>query len=328
MQVSNKVALLIDADLIAYRCAAAAEKRSIKVKHKKSGDTREFNTRTDFKKFLLDKNMEYSESKFEIKDIQTAGNIYIMYNVIDTIMNNLREFTFAEVIEVYLGEGKNFRHKLDLPSPYKNNREDAIKPLFLKRAREYLADKYGAINCKDEEADDVVTYRAYHWKSKGYHSIIVTNDKDAMQTSGCFVLDWTKENWETVSISDIGELYKHKTTVKGSGLKFLAFQVIAGDPADTYKGYELLPTKSYGPAKAMKVLEGCNTEEEVLQALISEFKRLYPEPITYTTTHGKTITKDHLDLLQMYWKCAYMKRKPDDKSCFKEFAKQYGVDIN
>jgi len=45
----------------------------------------------------------------------------------------------------------------------------------------------------------------------------------------------------------------------------------------------------------------------------------------YTTAHGKTVTKGHLELLQIYWTCAYMKRTPDDKSCFKEFASKYGV---
>ena len=78
MQESNKVALLTDADLIAYRCAAAVEERSIIVKHKKSGDTKEFSTRTEFKKFLKSKDLEYNPDKFEIEDIQTAGEIKIM----------------------------------------------------------------------------------------------------------------------------------------------------------------------------------------------------------------------------------------------------------
>ena len=329
MQESNKVALLIDADLIAYRCSSAAEKRSIKVKHKKSGDTKEFSTRTEFKKFLKDKNLEYNPDKFEIEDIQTAGEIKIMYNVIDKIMSNLQEFTFADVTEVYLGEGRNFRHELDLPSPYKDNRAGNIKPLYLKQARKYLRDKYKAKDCIGEETDDVVTYRAYHWKSKGYSSIIATLDKDAMQSSGCYILDWTKERdkWELLKIPEVGELWKEKSTVKGTGLKFLALQTIAGDLSDTYCGYELLPPKSYGPTKAMKVLEGCSTSKEVLEALVSEFKRMYPSPVTYTAWNGKVITKDHLELLQMYWHCAYMKRTEDDPSDFISFAKQHGVNL-
>lgn len=328
MQESNKVALLTDADLIAYRCSSAAEKRSIKVKHKKSGDTKEFSTRTEFKKFLKDKNLEYNPDKFEIEDIQTPGEISIMYNVIDKIMSNLQELTFADVTEVYLGEGRNFRHELDLPSPYKDNRVGNIKPLYLKQARQYLRDKYKAKDCIGEEADDVLTYRAYHWKSKGYSSIIATLDKDAMQSSGCYILDWTKDNWELEEITEVGHLYKDKTKVKGSGLKFLAVQVLSGDDSDTYWGHELLPPKTYGPNKALKVFENCNTSKDVLEALIAEFKRLYPSPVTYTAWNGKTITKDYLELLQMYWKCACMKRTEDDDLDFIKFAKQYGVNIN
>lgn len=323
-----KVALLIDADLIAYRCAAASETRSIKVTHKKSGDIKVFSTRTEFKKYLKEKNVEYIQDRFEIEDVQTPSQITIMYNVIDNIMKKLQDFTFAEVTEVYLGGGRNFRHELDLPSPYKNNRQEVIKPLYLKQARQYLINKYNAKLCTGEEADDVVTYRAYYWKDKGFNSIISSVDKDAYQSSGCYILDWTKEDWELEEIDEVGHLYKDKNKVKGNGLKFLAVQVLGGDEADTYWGYELLPPRSYGPTAAAKVFNDCNTSKDVLEALIAEFKRLYPSPITYTTWNGKTITKSYLELLQMYWKCACMKRTEDDDLDFIKFAKQYGVEIN
>ena len=324
----TKVALLIDADLIAYRCAAASETRSIKVTHKKSGDVKIFSTRTEFKKYLKEKNIEYIQDRFEIEDVQTPSQIAIMYNVIDKILNNLQEFTFAEVTEVYLGEGRNFRHELDLPSPYKNNRSDSIKPVYLKQARQHLINKYNAKTCVGEETDDAVTYRAYHWKNKGFESIVSTVDKDAYQSSGCYILDWTKDNWELEEITEVGHLYKDKTKVKGSGLKFLAVQVLSGDDSDTYWGHELLPPKTYGPTTAAKVFNDCNTSKDVLEALIAEFKRLYPSPVTYTAWNGKTITKDYLELLQMYWKCACMKRTEDDDLDFIKFAKQYGVEIN
>ena len=54
---------------------------------------------------------------------------------------------------------------------------------------------------------------------------------------------------------------------------------------------------------------------------------MYPSPVTYTAWNGKVITKDHLELLQMYWHCAYMKRTEDDPSDFISFAKQHGVTL-
>jgi hypothetical protein len=320
--------LLIDADLIAYRYAAANEKRSIIAKHLKSSREKVFKTRTELKELLKEKNMEFKPEDYEIEDVQTAASIRFALRNVKGIIQRLTDHTWADKVELYLGTGKTFRNALPLPTPYKNNREDLLKPLQLADVRRYMQVKHQAQLIREIETDDMITIRAYEELAKGNYPIISSADKDAWQSQGIEILDFTKEVWEGRLMPEVGSLWKEKTSYKGEGLKFLALQVLSGDNADTYKGYELSKI-DYGPAKAMKALEKASTEKEILEVVISEFKRLYPEPFEYTDCHGVEHTEvTWFDMLQMYWTCAYMKRSMDDDSSFIQFAAERGVYID
>jgi hypothetical protein len=321
----GKRILVIDGDLIAYRFAAAGEQRSICVKHIKSNKERIFKTRTAFKEFLAAKDYEYVAEDYSIEDIQTVGNKDFTLSTIKKFIDKLVEFTWADEVEVYLGSGKTHRHYLPLPTPYKGNRKDTIKPLLFEDTRNYLRKKYKAKVIEELEVDDVVTIRSYEELINGNEPILCSIDKDSQQSTGIEVLNYMKDPWELKMIPDIGSLYKEKTTIKGDGLKFLAFQTIAGDDADGYCGYDLSQVK-YGPTKAMKALENATTEKEILEVVISEFKKLYPDSFNYIDCHGVEHTDaDWRDMLQIYWDCAYMKRSWDDNSSFVQFAGERGV---
>jgi len=323
--------LIVDADLIAYRYAAANEKRTIIAKHLKSNREKIFKTRTELKALLKEKNIEFKAEDYEIQDVQTAASIRIALRSVKGVIQRLTEATWADEVELYIGTGKTFRHALALPTPYKDNREDLLKPLQLADVRRYMQVKHGAQLVKGIETDDMITIRAYEELAKGNYPIIVSADKDAQQSQGIEVLDFTQEVWKGKVIPDVGSLWKvvigkgPATEIKGDGLKFLAFQTLAGDKADSYFGYKLSKTK-YGPAKAFKALEDAKTEQEVLQILINEFRRLYPEPFEYTDCHGVPHTDvDWFDMLQLFWSCAYMKRSLDDDSSFIQFAAERNV---
>jgi hypothetical protein len=320
--------LIVDADLIAYQYAAANEKRSIVAKHLKSGREKIFKTRTELKTLLKEKNMEFKPEDYEIEDVQTAASIRFALRNVKGVIQRLTDHAWADKVELYLGTGKTFRHALALPTPYKDNRDDLIKPLQLADVRKYLQVKHRAELIKGIETDDMITIRAYEELAKGNYPIIASADKDAQQSQGVEVLNFGQEEWQGKVIPTVGSLWKEKTSYKGDGLKFLALQVLSGDSADTYKGYQL-SNVAYGPAKAMKALEKASTEKEILEVLISEFKRLYPEPFDYTDCHGVDHTEvDWFDILQMYWTCAYMKRSIDDDSSFIQFAAERGVYVN
>jgi hypothetical protein len=317
--------LIIDADLIAYRYAAANETRSINAKHLKSGKEKVFKNRTELKTLLKEKGFEFNPDAYSIQDVQTASSITFALRNVNGLIKRLTEHTWADKVELYLGSGKTFRHDLPLPVAYKNNRSDLLKPLQLQNVRRYMQVKHKAVLIRHIEADDMLSIRAYEELAKGNYPIIVSADKDSQQSQGIEVLDFTKDDWQGNVIPVIGSLRKDKSDIKGDGLKFLAFQVLAGDKADTYKGYELSQVK-YGPVKAMKALDSANTEQEILQVLISEFKLLYPDPFTYFDCHSVEHTEvDWFDMLQMYWQLAYMKRSIDDDSSFVRFASEKGI---
>lgn len=317
--------LIIDGDLVAYRSAAAIEKRTIIAKHLASGRTKDFNTRTELKELLKSKGKEYVKEDYEITDVQTPEDISHALYIIKNLVKSLEETSSADRTEIFIGSGETFRHRLPLPSPYKDNRA-GLRPVHLKAARDYLMQNYTCSYVKDIETDDAITIRAYEEKEKGNTPILASLDKDAQGTQGVIVLNWMKDSeFEGMKeIPLVGSLWKDKTDIKGNGLMFLAFQVLAGDKADTYSGYELSKVK-YGPMKAFKALEGAQTEKDVLAVVVNEFKLLYPVGFSYTDCHGVGQVSDWDLMLQMYWKLAYMKRSWDDNSSFWDFAKQRGL---
>lgn len=322
----SKRLLIVDGDLVAYRHAAAAESRTIIAKHLDSGREKEFKTRTELKKFLKDKGMEFKTEDYAITDLQHPLDISFALSTVDQAIAKLQEVTWCDDVEIYIGSGKTFRHALALPTPYKDNRTDNIRPVHLAAVRSHLRRKYKAkVVDNGLEVDDVVTIRAYECLQNAQEAVLASVDKDSYQCQGIALYNWLAADPKIELIPNVGHLRKDKDTIKGDGLMFLAFQVLAGDTADCYKGYELSKVK-YGPTKAMNALKDCTTEQEILKVVISEFKRLYPETFEYTDCHAvKHDEADWFDMLNLYWQCGYMKRSWDDPSSFMNYAMQRGV---
>lgn len=317
--------LIVDGDLVAYRHAAAAEERTILAKSVKSGNVKEFKNRTELKKFLKDKGLEYKAEDFKIEDVQKPADVSIALATTKNLLDKLQEAAWADNVEIFIGSGKTFRHDLPLPSPYKSNREDNLRPVHLDAVRSYMRKKYSAqVVSNGMEVDDVVTIRSYEYFNAGKEVVLASVDKDSYQCQEIVVLNWMKEQWQLEKIPVVGSLWKNNTVIKGDGLKFLAFQVLAGDTADTYCGYDLSKIK-YGPTKAMKALEDAQTEQAVIQVLFNEFKRLYPDKFNYTDCHGKEHEADWKSMLRLYWQCAYMKRSWNDPSDIYDFMDERGI---
>jgi flagellar biosynthesis regulator FlaF len=68
--------------------------------------------------------------------------------------------------------------------------------------------KHGAQLVKGIETDDMITIRAYEELAKGNYPIIVSADKDAQQSQGIEVLDFTQEVWKGKVIPQVGSLWK------------------------------------------------------------------------------------------------------------------------
>lgn len=319
--------LILDGDSIAYRCAAAVEERGILVKHKPSGKSMEFKTRTEFKEHMSNRKKTITED-YEIEDTQDPGSVSIVLRTMRQHVEKVANACNADEVIIYAGERDNFRNTLPLPSKYKGNRTGLIRPLNLDAAKAYLRNSLGAKLAIGYEVDDACCIAAYEAKAKGKKAVMYWYEKDQNSFDGIYLLKQEGDEFHETLVPSLGSLWKDKTDVKGLGFKFLAFQVCYGDGVDNFRAAEVSTTvKRFGKSSAFKILDPLSTEQEVAQAIVDQFKKFYPEPVTYSDWTGKEQTKDWKEMLDMYFKCARMKRSEDDQLDSIAFLASKGVDI-
>ncbi len=316
--------LLIDGDVLSYRPAAASEVRSIKVTHNSSGVEKSFKTRTEFKALLKAKDKLGTLDKYTIEDVQTPSPISHCLHSINTTLRSLENALFPDKTEIWLSGKENFRNNLLLPTQYKAARGDMLRPLLLEQAKDYMLSQHKAKRATGIEADDILNIRAYEELAKGNKPIIVTNDKDAMQSEGVFLYDYTKDHPEVFEVPTIGYLTKDKSTIKGCGLKFFAFQLLNGDPTDGFCPTDLVDVR-YGAVSAFKDLNDLEFADEILRKVISKYKEWYPEPFRYTAWNGVEVNATWETVLDNIFRCGYMKRSWNDPSDWRLFFAERGV---
>lgn len=146
--------LLIDGDVLAYKCAAAVE-RPIKWD---DGDTW---------------TLHATESE--------------TFEAIESWLSFIMEKLEADKAVIALSDSYNFR--LDIYPLYKSNRNDKRKPLTLRPAREYLIEKHGAKLKPNLEGDDVLGILATHPTLIKGEKVIVSIDKDMKTIPGLLFND-------------------------------------------------------------------------------------------------------------------------------------------
>jgi len=328
-----KIVLLIDGDQIAYVCAAAAEERTILVKHKPTGIEKSFKTRTEFKEAMQKRNKAITED-YEIEDKVEAESVSFCLKVIKQKIANLIRDTQADEHEIYAGDSNNFRLKLPLPKSskegntgqYKGNRSNTVRPILLPDAKAYLHRVMQAQSVDGMEVDDMLSIRAYEELAKGNIPIIASFDKDTYQAQGCYIYYFKDKNAKVYHIPELGSLtFKAPGTVKGDGLKFLCYQLLVGDFVDGFCSYDC-STKRFGPKTAYNLLKDLASEKECLEMVLKVFKERYPEPFKYTAWDDSIVESSWKHQLEMYFACCWMKRSRDDKSSPWELFDRYNVE--
>jgi hypothetical protein len=353
----DEVTAVIDYDLICFKAASAGEKRFIIVTHKPSGSKKQFKTRTEFyghyaKKsggWLAKTNKEREEKgkeifpleDFDIVDDRKVDDISFIYNSVNKMTARILDACKTSTYKAYLGSGDNFRHKVATVEKYKEGRQDLIKPLYLEETRQYVKDKFNAIEIKENEdltnleADDYLVIEAHkgyqdYLKTKRCTTVQVSTDKDSAQGEGLFY------NYDKMKkpflVKDYGRVFMYqpsldsKEEVKGYGMCWLLWQMSAGDSADTYKPSKL-SKMNVGDIVAYKNLKDTKNLKEGLEATVSLYKKMYPEPVTYNhCITGEEITKDWLELANEYFTLAYMKRSESDQTTFTWLLEEYKIE--
>lgn len=311
---------VVDGDLVAYRCSAANEKRLVVAQHKETLEEIEFDTATKFKEWAGDDTECYT-----LTPKQVAEPLENALASIKRMIASLVEKTKCDSYHVVISGEDNFRKDLPLPTRYKDSRKDTTKPLQLAECKEYLLRVHSAEVSEGVEADDVlVGYANQGYKDKRY-VVQASIDKDAKHGPG-WLFDWTTmeepeliEGYGSLELI-IKETGKKKAdgsdvvtkSVKGKGRAFLWYQILFGDPADSYKPCELAKVK-FGEIGAYDLLKHAKTDKEALEAIVTKYKLWYPEPTTYRDWNNVLHTKDWLEIMQMYTDCAFMRRWEGDR---------------
>jgi hypothetical protein len=308
---------VIDGDLLAFKCAAVTERRSVIATHKETLDQLEFDTATKFKEWAED-----SADQYDLEPVRTPEPIANTLRAIKSKLNSILTSCEADNYHIVVSGPDNFRKDIPLPSQYKNTRNDAGKPVNLDEAKDYLIKHHNA-EVAEGEADEVLVAYAYQGYRNKEVVIQCSIDKDAYHGPGWLF------NWDTMDapelIEGFGNLYINESdTVKGRGRMFLYFQMAFGDPIDAYKPCEIAKVK-YGEKSAYKLLKDCATDKEAIEALAKQYKKWYPEPVWYTAWDGKKHQRDWIEIWQMYADCAFMPRWDGDRFDVKNVMTKLGV---
>lgn len=199
---------LIDADLVAFRSSAAAEK----------------------------------------EDCNIA--VYYAENLIDQIVSEVG----ASSYQLYLTGKSNFRYQI-YPE-YKGNRLDMYRPRHLHDVRGVLLDRHSAILSVGCEADDLLGVAQCSGVEK---TTICSLDKDLLMIPG------RHYSWEISGVSKGTRWVKpanHRIIDEDQALRWFYTQVLIGDNADNIKG-----ASGVGKVGAAKILAGCNTHAEYIEAI-------------------------------------------------------------
>lgn len=318
-----KTILILDGDSIAFRCSAAGEARSVEVLHNPSGLTKVFKHRTEFKEHMQSRGKVITED-YSVTDKQEPEPLSYTLNTINQHIARIVKEVRPDEVKIFAGESSNFRLDLALPSKYKGNRSGNTRPVHLAEAKKFLVSKHGAKESVGKEVDDDCSIAAYDALRNGDKAVMYFYEKDQFQLDGVTLL-YDEDTFRYETVPDVGELHMVKNAVKGLGLKFLAYQWICSDPVDNYCAYELSNIR-FGAKSAYNVLNECNTAEDILSAVLKQFKKFYPEDFDYVDHAGNHCAGNWRSMMQMYYKCARMMRSANDKLDCNELFSKYNME--
>lgn len=331
----SEIVVIVDADILAFRMAAACEKRGVKVTSP-TGNSKTYKNKTEFKDYLKTVDKLHLLDKFEIEPFQYDADLGRACGMIDGKIEQIKEFTFADKIKFFVSGKDNFRDSLPLPEKYKGDRSTALKPLYLRECKGYIYKNFDTEASNGSEADDYVIFRGYEELDKGNDVIIGTCDKDSNAYEGLKLLDFTKPQpqWKIVDIpSGVGSLWlnekkdskgKVTTEVDGIGFKFYAHQMLIGDSTDHYRPTDICKVR-FGEKGSYAILNDLNTKVECLAAVIAQYQQWYPEPFKYTDWMGVDHDMDYIGMLCLYHKAVRMKETENDPLDFRSFAAKCGI---
>lgn len=220
--------------------------------------------------------------------------------------------------------GNDFRMRMATIQRYKGNRLKSVKPTHYDAIRTYMKKYHAAKMYAKWEADDTACMIMHKGaKDADTQYILSAIDKDLYQMP-CLHVNPNKKDEGVYPVSEV------------EGWHAFYIQMLMGDTADNIKS--LSGTKEHpgvGPKAAEKILDGCDTVEQMCEAVWKAYQDKYPEPFKLTpwwwsgewedddedmleqrATKGrkrKTITVDAQYMFRETADLLYMLRYPEDQ---------------
>jgi hypothetical protein len=237
--------LLIDADVISYRAAFAAEHTKYIVTS--DGGFSLFDDAKSAKEEAV-RTFGVVWSRKELQPEDTA------LMIADTLVRDILARYEAKA-ELFLTGIGNFRTSIATRATYKGNRSGT--PTHLKAVRKHLITSWNAEVSQGEEADDLLGIAMTTYPD----SVCCSVDKDLMQLPGKH-FDFVKKEEVTVSRRE-------------ADLNFYC-QVLSGDSTDNIPG-----VTGIGPVKARKLLADAKSGAACWHRIIEVYKNVYGPDLGY-----------------------------------------------
>lgn len=200
------------------------------------------------KQVLVDGDTFAYRAAFSCEDSSLDDAIDKLDELIDDALNKVMWEVSEDGFQVFLTGKGNFRYDIATTHEYKGNRKGAEKPRHLQGIRDHMIAEWGAIVSEGEEADDLIGI----WSTDyGSDCLVVSVDKDMMQLP-CHHYNPNRRSFSRVS--------------KVEGNRFFYSQILTGDKADNIIGLY-----GIGPKKAEKILEDCESEEDMYEACLRSY---------------------------------------------------------
>lgn len=289
--------LICDADILSYKIASVTEFKYLYTSPE--GDEYKVKSKKSFKAYCEENDLDIDS--FTVENVQIAEPISYAIKSMNDSIAKVMEYCGCNKVEFYIGGSDNFRSFAPLPTQYKTNRKETVRPIHLTALKDYLIKYKGAKKVCTEEADDVVAHRMRTLYKQGIRATLYSCDKDALGNVDhkLQIYDPIKEDI-IVSEGGVGSVEIVKGKLKGRGLKFLIYQLCQGDPVDSYSPKPFF-SKRYGDASFHKDFNDCKTEVEVLEKFVEVAKRLVPPNVSYTSFNGQLMKLDRKELFEMYY---------------------------
>lgn len=283
---------------------------------------------------------------FEIETVQELKlDIDMCYRILDKSINAISSHLGVKNVLLLVQDPKveEFRLKLPLHTKYKGNRDGMSKPLYLSETKAYLRKKPNThVVHASYEADDGISMFGYlgyknYLKTGKFNYIVATLDKDAYQTPSLLFHYQRSEGFFSYDkpflipdlTESVGGLEFKGSDCKGYGFKWLCKQLLTGDwTTDGFSPYHSMGFKrgSFGEKTCYDLLHDKNTPEDLLIAVRDQYLKWFPDgEVRYTSWNNKDMKLHWIDYAEMIFKCAYMRRRPNDPTKLVDLYNRFGV---